>query len=182
MEKVIHSLLKKTEEDRVAWLFNHFSAGLNRYATTQWNVEEDVRWELIYQSIYKIEKLIDSTPINDFNHLQSLIYRIFINLLKNQLRDEKRKRKGVTEVELTDENSTGLASKDSAVSPQVTRLNKVLDTFEDWERILLLMRAQEVSYSSIAAYVRKPEKQLKVYYSRLKKKLENQLKTMNDEK
>ena len=40
--------------------------------------------------------------------------------------------------------------------------------FEDWQRVLLLMRSQEVPYSEIAKYVNKPEEQLKVYYSRLK--------------
>jgi DNA-directed RNA polymerase specialized sigma24 family protein len=49
---------------------------------------------------------------------------------------------------------------------------------EEWQRILLLLRGQSMSYSEIAIYVKKPEKQLKVYYSRLKKKL---LEDMNAE-
>jgi hypothetical protein len=48
---------------------------------------------------------------------------------------------------------------------------------EDWERILLLMRGQNIPYSEISKFVHKPEKQLKVYYARLKKKL---LEDMNE--
>jgi DNA-directed RNA polymerase specialized sigma24 family protein len=48
---------------------------------------------------------------------------------------------------------------------------------EDWERILLLMRGQDISYSEISKFVHKPENQLKVYYARLKKKL---LEDMNE--
>jgi predicted metalloprotease with PDZ domain len=40
---------------------------------------------------------------------------------------------------------------------------------EDWQRIILLMRAQEYSYEDIANYVDKPVEQLKVYHMRLKK-------------
>lgn len=37
--------------------------------------------------------------------------------------------------------------------------------------MLLLLRSQDMPYSEIAKFVNKPEDQLKVYYSRLKKAL-----------
>ena len=46
-----------------------------------------------------------------------------------------------------------------------------MDKLEEWQRILLLMRGQNMSYKEIIPFVNKPEKQLKVYYARLKKKL-----------
>jgi DNA-directed RNA polymerase specialized sigma24 family protein len=47
-------------------------------------------------------------------------------------------------------------------------LKKTLEQFEDWKRVLLLMRAQNFSYDEISKYVNKPSEQLKVYYLRAK--------------
>ena len=46
-----------------------------------------------------------------------------------------------------------------------------MDKLEEWQRILLLMRGQDMPYNEISAFVNKPENQLKVYYARLKKQL-----------
>ena len=54
---------------------------------------------------------------------------------------------------------------------EVTLLNEILDDLEDWQRILMLMRAQDYSYAEIAKYTQKSEKNLKVYYGRLKKQI-----------
>jgi DNA-directed RNA polymerase specialized sigma24 family protein len=53
----------------------------------------------------------------------------------------------------------------------LTCLQTVLDEFEDWERVLLLQRAQQIPYSEIAQFVNKPADQLKVYHQRARKKL-----------
>ncbi|MBK6985309.1 MAG: hypothetical protein IPH32_11365 [Bacteroidetes bacterium] len=50
-------------------------------------------------------------------------------------------------------------------------LQQELEKLEDWQRILLLMRGQDMPYSKISEFVKKPENQLKVYYARLKKQL-----------
>ncbi len=181
MKNTIKNIQQKTEKERIEWLFNNFSAGLNRYAIAQWQVEEDARWDLIYQTIYKVAVVLPTKEIADIKHIQSLLFRTFINLLKNYLRDKKRKLNGLEKVELKDENTSAVEDIENSISPQLKRLNEVLDTLEDWERILLLMRAQEVSYKTISNYVNKPEQQLKVYYSRLKKKVEQQLKMTKDE-
>ena len=65
-------------------------------------------------------------------------------------------------------------------------LEEELDNLEDWQRILLLMRSQEIPYSAISKFVNKPKYQLKVYYARLKKliseKINKQLNTTKAEK
>ena len=53
----------------------------------------------------------------------------------------------------------------------LTILQQELEKLEDWQRILLLMRGQDMPYSKISEFVKKPENQLKVYYARLKKQL-----------
>jgi len=54
-------------------------------------------------------------------------------------------------------------------------LNEVLESMEDWERMLLLMRSEGQAYSEIAKYIDKPENQLKVYYQRLKEQVAKKL-------
>ncbi|MFH2095655.1 MAG: hypothetical protein ABIJ16_08125, partial [Bacteroidota bacterium] len=60
-------------------------------------------------------------------------------------------------------------------SKNLAMLKEELDKLEDWQRILLLMRAQNYSYHEISGYVGKPEDQLKVYHMRCLKKITEQL-------
>ncbi|MCI5056284.1 MAG: hypothetical protein MRY83_09255, partial [Flavobacteriales bacterium] len=52
-----------------------------------------------------------------------------------------------------------------------------MEKLEEWQRTLLLMRAQSYTYEEIAPYVDKPANQLKVYYMRLKKRIYDNLKS-----
>ena len=65
------------------------------------------------------------------------------------------------------DEATGITTENK--SPLMACLQKVLALFEDWQRVLLLMRAQQHSYEDIARYVSRPGEQLKVYHHRLKK-------------
>jgi DNA-directed RNA polymerase specialized sigma24 family protein len=53
-------------------------------------------------------------------------------------------------------------------SLKMNLLKEELEKLDDWERMLLLLRSQDMPYATIAKFVNKPEEQLKVYYSRLK--------------
>jgi RNA polymerase sigma factor (sigma-70 family) len=102
------------------------------------------------------------------------VFTVFINYLRNFYRDKKKL--PVEIIELDESFSDGLESESETVSsPSMNFLVAELDQLEDWERILLLMRNQDVPYSEIAKYTGKPEEQLKVYYGRLKKKLADKL-------
>lgn len=57
----------------------------------------------------------------------------------------------------------------------LNNLNNLLDDLEDWERILIHQRGLGMAYENIAKFVDKPENQLKVYYSRIKIKIQNEL-------
>ncbi|HTA62114.1 MAG TPA: sigma factor-like helix-turn-helix DNA-binding protein, partial [Bacteroidia bacterium] len=97
-------------------------------------------------------------------------FKTHINFLRNYFRDNKSFEHKNLEVELND-----FANTDEEVPQkeniQLQILNKELDKLEEWQRILLLMRGQDMPYSEISAFVNKPENQLKVYYARLKKQL-----------
>ena len=78
-------------------------------------------------------------------------------------------------MQLTENYTVEEPEEQTTQSIHLKILQQELDKFEDWQRILLLMRGQDVPYSKIAEFVNRPEKQLKVYYARLKKQLHDQI-------
>jgi RNA polymerase sigma factor (sigma-70 family) len=111
------------------------------------------------------------------------VFTIFINYLRNHFRDRKQlpefedelNERTIAAAETLSIFDSAQSDKAQEISPSVHLLNEELDKLEDWERILLLMRSQDVPYSEIARLTGKSEDNLKVYYGRLKKKLEDAL-------
>ena len=157
-------------------IYNRYGKKLYAYAITHWNVTEDVAWDLIYKTLYKVFNSYTKYTFESEEKFASFIFRIFINQLRNHYRDHKIERMfeftSMEEVNMSiqDTKDTGDTS-----NIKLQQLNEVLDHMEDWERILLLMRSEGNSYSEIARYIDKPESQLKVYYQRLKEKLTKKL-------
>ena len=89
-------------------------------------------------------------------------------------RDQQRMKEHI-EFTTTDETIEHVAEakepEQKAENVSMTLLKEELEGLEDWERILLLLRIQDMPYSEIAKHVGKPVEQLKVYYQRLKDKV-----------
>ena len=95
--------------------------------------------------------------------------------LRNHYRDTKAKGIVTTELLETHEKISSDRKENEEVgqlSPLMKCLQKALEILEDWQKMLLLMRAQNHSYEDISGYVKKPGEQLKVYHMRLKKVVE----------
>lgn len=168
----IITIIKKKDKKAIDLLYRKYGQKLYGYAITKWNVSEDEAWELVYKTLYKVMSVIDSYTFESEEKFSGFIFKIFINYLRNYYRDNKNKQ--IETVELNDSiayKQTGKQEKENPVkqNPLMDCMQRVLQSLEDWQRILLLMRAQDYSYESIAAYVGKPGEQLKVYYMRLKK-------------
>lgn len=167
-------LYRLSKQKRVEVLFKNYGKQLFRYGFYQWKLEKDATWDIVYKSLYRVEDTLERYTFNSDKEFQGYVFRVFINYLKNNLRDTETKRKGTTEVELEEERL--LVSEVSATeNEEVAALNFILDELEDWQRILMLMRAQDYSYAEISKYTQKSEKNLKVYYGRLKKKIASQM-------
>ena len=172
--KEIYHLLKLNRENGIKLLFEQYSKKLLTYATYNWKTDEDTAWDLVYKTIYKTADVIHEYEFENEQKFSSFIFKIFINYLRNYVRDAKTASQGVTEVALNDTiiNSYPANTKTSApITKSMKILQRELDKLEDWQRILLLMRCQEMPYSAISKFVDKPEEQLKVYYARLKKQI-----------
>ena len=170
----IVSKIKKKDTDAVALLYSRYGKKLFGYARIKWKLSEDEAWEVIYKTLYKVMKVIDDYQFEDENKFIGFVFKIFINYLRNYYRDTKDKKLEMVELlEIHEkENAEKNEQQGQKNSPLMECLQKVLMVLEDWQRIILLMRAQDYPYDEIANYVNKPVDQLKVYHMRLKKTVE----------
>ena len=169
----IVSKIKKKDKDAIAILYNQYGKKLYGYAIVKWKLNEDDAWELVYKTFYKVIHVIDDYTFENENKFVGFLFKIYLNYLRNHYRDTKTKKLEI--VELTETHESLSAEKHEQKingvkrSPLLKCLQKVLQSMEDWQRIILLMRAQDYAYEEIAKYVNKPVEQLKVYHMRLKK-------------
>lgn len=168
-----YKLIRNKDKESIRVLYERYGKKLFGYARNKWKIGEDDNWELIYKTLYKVIDTHASYQFPDEAKFSAFVFTIFINYLRNFYRDKKNL--PVEIIELDDSFSAGEIPANETPSASVNFLVAELDQLEDWERILLLMRSQDVPYSEIAKYTGKPEDQLKVYYGRLKKKLADRL-------
>jgi RNA polymerase sigma factor (sigma-70 family) len=168
-----YELIRNKDKESIRVLYERYGKKLFGYARNKWKVGEDDNWELIYKTLYRVIETHASYQFPDEAKFSAFVFTVFINYLRNFYRDKKNL--PVEIIELDDSFSTAEISANELPSASMNLLVAELDQLEDWERILLLMRSQDVPYSEIVKYIDKPEDQLKVYYGRLKKKLAERL-------
>ena len=171
-EKPTYQILKKNPKKGLEQMYKKYGAKLCAYAVNKWNLKEDDSWDLVYKTLYKIEKSIADYQFDNEEKFAAFVFKVFINYLRNYHRDTK---KEIKTDPLNDWDTVENEKSNISDSQELKILNKELDLLEDWQRILLLLRAQGMPYSEIEKYTNKPEKQLKVYYGRLKKRIEKTL-------
>jgi len=169
----INAILKNKNKETVTWLYERYGKKLYRFAVAKWRVSEDDAWELVYKTLYKVSNLDDKYSFESEEKFMGFLFKMFVNFLRNHYRDTKNK--GIVETELLEKHEKVIHDRKDAEevpessNPVMRCLQKALGILEDWQRILLLMRAQDHSYEDIAKYVSRPQDQLKVYHMRFKK-------------
>lgn len=169
----LHTLVRRKDPSAIRELYEQFGKKLAGFAMQKWKVAEDDAWDLVYKTLYRVLEKSGDYTFETEQKFSGFVFTVFINYLRNHFRDRKQLPEFAEEL-----NEKTIASAETAqpeISPSVRLLSEELDKLEDWERILLLMRSQDVPYSEIARLTGKPEDNLKVYYGRLKKKLEDTL-------
>lgn len=157
--------------ENVKTLYNTYAKKLLAYTLKNYTISKDDAWTVVYKSIYKIAEKKDVYTFENEQKLRSFLFTTHINFLKNFFRDNKSFESKHREIELADEHAVSAETIGVVENENLKILQNELDKLEDWQRILLLMRTQDVPYSEIAKFVNKPENQLKVYYARLKKQI-----------
>lgn len=164
------------KEALVKWLYERYAKKLLAYTLKTYLPNEDDAWSVVYKTLYKIADILSDREFENEYKLNGFIFKTHINYLRNFLRDNKSFESHNREVELTEHYTAAEEQEKPALQNNyLTLLQQELDKLEDWQRILLLMRGQDVPYHKIAEFVNRPENQLKVYYARLKKQLHDQI-------
>jgi RNA polymerase sigma factor (sigma-70 family) len=175
-EPTTYDLIRKKDKLAPRRLFERYGKKLSGYAQKAWKLDEDDAWDLSYKTLEKVMKTADQYTFESEQRFSSFVYKVFINYLRNHYRDTKSNRPEFVDLNDDLHGAPAVPEKENKESDAMKLLNEELDKLEDWQRILLLMRSQDMPYSAIAQFVDKPEDQLKVYYQRLKKQLTD---TMN---
>jgi RNA polymerase sigma factor (sigma-70 family) len=152
-------------------LYKAFAGKLLAYTKKHYAISEDDAMGLVYKTIYRIAEVNDRYSFENEHKRAAFVFKTHINYLRNYFRDNKSFEARNREIELSEAHLSTEQELPAKESLQMKILQQQLDLLEEWERILLLMRGQEMPYSEIAKFVNRPEKQLKVYYARLKKEL-----------
>lgn len=166
-----YNLLSDSKNEVVKTLYEKYAKKLLAYTCKNYTIDKDDAWAIVYKTIYKIAEVNDQYHFENEQKQSGFIFKTHINYLRNYFRDNKSFEKNHQEVELTENYTTDIQETSVKPNIQLQVLQQELEKLEDWQRILLLMRGQDMPYSKIAEFVNKPEDQLKVYYARLKKQL-----------
>jgi DNA-directed RNA polymerase specialized sigma24 family protein len=165
--------IRKKDKNAVTVLYNRYGKKLYGYAVLKWKMNEDESWELVYKTLYKVIEVSDRYKFESETKFAGFIFQSFVNNLRNLYKEKKNKPAEVlAEYAITNaaEQQYETAEPEATTVPMKI-LQEELKHFEEWQQILLLMRAQDFSYEEISKYVNKPSQQLKVYYLRLKRNL-----------
>lgn len=169
--KETYGLLSDKNNEVVKQLYEAYAKKLLAYTCKNYSIDKDDAWAVVYKTIYKIAEVGKEYHFENEQKRSGFIFRTHINFLKNYFRDDKSFEKNNREVDLSDHFAEKEPETNTAQNLPLAVLQQELEKLEDWQRILLLMRGQDMPYSKIAEFVKKPENQLKVYYARLKKQL-----------
>jgi RNA polymerase sigma-70 factor (ECF subfamily) len=173
MQVETYITIKEKGKQSVDVFYRRYGNKLLGYAMSNWKVDEDTAWDLIYKTLDSIIEHIDRYEFENEDKFSSFVLRAFLNNLRNHFRNQKKKVQLVSSEKMDFEDSIEEIQTDDSSKMKALKLE--LEKLEDWERMLLLLRAQQMPYSEIARYVKKPQNQLKVYYSRLKQKITKSL-------
>ena len=168
--KTTYQLFAENRDKGLRQAYERYGRKLYGYAVGVWHCDEDAAWDLVYKTLYRSADHVANYTFESEEKFGGFLFRIFVNYLKNYHRDHPKKHTvDLNENLVSDEGPTETES----IKHQLLRAE--LEKMEDWERILLLTRSQGMSYAAISEYTGKPADQLKVYYGRLKKRLEARL-------
>lgn len=171
-------------------LFEQFGKRLYYYAIKAWHLDEDEVWDVLYNSLYGFIKSYSDRKFTSKTDVEKLLWKIFKNRLRDKYRQKKRLETQYREVPYEEALPRGAegfsepaSSSDtehvlvegSADNPVLLRLEAILDGLKDWERQLLLCRANSIPYTDIAAMTGIKAESLKVYYQRLKNRISSEM-------
>lgn len=198
-EAPTYDLIRERRSEAVELLYLRYGRKLYHYALQSWEMNEDDTWEIVYQTLYKTIEKIDHYTFKGEKEFSSFLFTVFCNLLRRHYRDKRVRDQSLSmttyseslfdqaqidpalvterrvQEKIVERSVDEFRNEDNVENPLMKKLEDSLQRLEDWERVLLLLRSQNMPYNEIASYLNKPAEQLKVYYHRVRKKLTDML-------
>lgn len=184
------------KKDRKGWetLFHIYGRKFYGFAVNNWGFDEDQAWEVVYQTLETIVLKIGQYEIQSQAHFDNLLFKIFVNYLRQQYRKAQRAKAfdliSIDELhssysEESDQSSEGKTKPEpfsgdffadylengEGDNPDLKRLEQALGKLDKQERELLLLKANGFTYEQIAEMLKIENNQLKVKHHRAKNKL-----------
>jgi RNA polymerase sigma factor (sigma-70 family) len=160
-------------------LYKAYGVNLVRYAIKSWQQDEDDAWEILYDTLYGFINSYSSQTFDSEKQVGALVWKIFRNKLRDKIRQKKRQGNfslnGLDSVEAVLLEGSAASNESTNENPILPKLDSVLEDLNDWERQLLLCRANDFPYRVIEELTGRKKDFLKVHYQRLKKRISERL-------
>lgn len=168
-----------SDREIAEYLYKAYGVNLVRYAIKSWQQDEDDAWEILYDTLYGFINSYSTQTFDSEKQVGALVWKIFRNKLRDKLRQEKRQGNfsinGLDSLEAVLLESSTARDESTDENPILSELDSVLEDLNDWERQLLLCRANDFPYRVIEELTGRKRDFLKVHYQRLKKRISEKL-------
>jgi RNA polymerase sigma factor (sigma-70 family) len=190
--KQLLELIKSKDQKGYESLYSLYADKFFGYAVKKWLFSEDDAMNVVYQTLETLVLKISSYEFESKAHFENFIFKVFINFLRQQFRQNRKKQQEVSftslsEAELDNQGEpmdflkieSSFSSDtfneyyqtDTSDNPKLILLQKALEQLEKSDKELLLLRAQNFTYDEIAAMLKIENNQLKVKHHRAKARL-----------
>ena len=160
-------------------LYKAYGVNLVRYAIKSWQQDEDDAWEMLYDTLYGFINSYSTQIFDSKKQVGALVWKIFRNKIRDKLRQKKRQGNysitGLDSLEAVLLESSTVRDESTVENPILSELDSVLEDLNDWERQLLICRANDFPYRVIEELTGRKKDFLKVHYQRLKKRISEKL-------
>jgi DNA-directed RNA polymerase specialized sigma24 family protein len=179
-----------SDRDIAERLFTQYGNQLLNYGIKSWSLSEDEVWDILYDTIYSFINSYAEHNLSSAKRIEALVWTIFKNKLRDKYRQKKRIERHYQEVAYSEERLSGNTDMQESIwfkysaqilieeksgDPILSKLETILDNLKDWERQLVICRANNIPYADIEEMTGKKADSLKVYYQRLKKRISQDL-------
>ena len=191
--KEIIEILEKKDRKSLEILYNLYGKKLLGYALNRWFLDEDEAWELVYQTLETLVMKLTDYKFESKSHFDNFIFKVFINYLRQHYRKHRQNQVDIIYTNMNDyrdfeenendsNNNLLMWEIDKSVfekyyqseileNPKLIALQEALNKLEEFDKDILLLRAQNYSYDEIAQMLNIDNNQLKVRHFRAKNKL-----------
>ena len=189
----IIEILKKKDRKSLEILYNIYGRKLISYALNKWFLDEDEAWEIVYQTLETLVMKISEYNFESKIHFDNFIFKVFTNYLRQYYRKHRQHQVDViytnlNEYQNVEENEndnknnllmqeinhqifTKYYESEIIEDPKLIFIQEALNQLGEFDKDILLLRAQNYSYDEIAQMLNVENNQLKVRYHRAKNKL-----------